>query len=92
MAFGIAGGIFASITEVDKRFREETPDETAKYFQFVAGREPARLPSSTGKAQPIAPIIPRVEKLVSDFQGRLVPKMEDILHSLAKTTSKWVQG
>ena len=92
MLFGMAGGIYPSIAEVDRHFREETPEETAAYFQYVANREPPRLPSSTGEPGPLAPIIPRVDKLVSDFQGRMLPKMEEILHSLAATTRAWVSG
>ena len=89
VAFGDAGGLFASITEVDKRFREETPDETAAYFEYVTGRPPPRVPGEPGQ---IAPIIDRVERLVGDFQGRATPKFESILASLAVTTQAWVDG
>ena len=92
MAFGDAGGLFASITEVDTRFREQTPAETAAYFEYVTGRPPPRVPSSAGEPGQIAPIIDRVDRLVSDFQGRALPKLHSILHSLAVTTQAWVDG
>ena len=92
-AYGDAAGYYKDVTVVDEHLRTVIPQHTAAFMQDATGveqRREAHDAESERDSAPLAPLVPRANRLHCDFKDRALPKFKKIMHFLDVVAQKWI--